>query len=214
MLVTRSVDDNFYILVTDELSKILSARLSADIKIGLSSFLENSSNRQFKNSGEWHRLISIWISFPEIGLCYDPVQWNFGHIFGWVFQGWHISVYWVNFWELHKWTRQMMMTILRYWWRNIPKLSQRSRFRNKLWLITRYIEVDVGCWSRNQFVTASSCWWQFWVFFTNIQSFHMRVGHQHSKNVTNIENQSSISTNCHQFKGTNITLSPTSRFHH
>ena len=47
--------------------------------------------------------VQIWTSFPEIGLCHAPENWNFGKTSGWVFQDLSISVnhypdYLLKFW--------------------------------------------------------------------------------------------------------------------
>ena len=36
--------------------------------------------------------VQIWTSFPEIGLCHAPENWNFGKISGWIFQDLPIRV--------------------------------------------------------------------------------------------------------------------------
>ena len=67
---------------------------------------------------------------------------------------------------------------------------------------TSMLVTDVWRW--NVLVTTLRCWWQFWPFSSPTSSIvYGSVGHQHSKDVINIENS-------HQHKVTNIHLSPTS----
>ena len=72
-----------------------------------------------------------------------------------------------------------------------------------------YIDVDDGCWRRNVLATTLRCWWGFGRFCHPL-SFNISVGHQHPKDLTNIENLSLTSKNSKQDKVNKIHLSPTS----
>ena len=56
---------------------------------------EFSRNKSSSCPGNWS-FKKNWMSFPEIGLCHAPENWNFGKISGWVFQDLSIMVnpYW------------------------------------------------------------------------------------------------------------------------
>ena len=67
----------------------------------MSQFLESSSNILSKLQPIFGELIQdptieistkYWMSFPEIGLFYDPEHWNFGKNFWWIFQDLPIGV--------------------------------------------------------------------------------------------------------------------------
>ena len=63
-----------------------------------------------------------------------------------------------------------------------------------------YIDISDGCWRRYMLVTTKKCCWQFWSFWSPTFTISLHyVGHQESKDVTNIHKSSTTFSRQHPY---------------